>query len=295
MAVELSGTHPSRGQYTITISGESVASSDRIVNEFVKSISFGYSPAYGDPELWIVAQLENALDLETVQTHSAFNEGVDDSIEKGNSCHVGSGPKGGQFCSTGGGGKAPKPAGLQVKTVKARAFKGEPVEIHNKMSKLEVGALGEKLVIAYLQANGKPGAKTLNVKINNFPIDLIQDHGAIEVKAGLISNGKSAQHWRATIGQPGKAEAKWLAQASAAKKAAFNEKKAQAILDRKQKALDDLSKSVGHKIKAYTYTMIINPDTKRADLYRFNGFHLRISWNSPQAKAGFLATVAYNE
>jgi hypothetical protein len=47
---------------------------------------------------------------------------------------------------------------------------------------------------------------TVNVGVNNAPIDVAGDHMAVEVKTGLASNGVKSQHWRATIGQPGKAE-----------------------------------------------------------------------------------------
>ncbi len=219
-------------------------------------------------------------------------------VSKINPCHTPSGPSGGQFCHVGGGGgitTAPVVGVPKVKVLgKKPEFKGAPVAVNTPMSKLEVGTLGEKLVASYLQTTQNLKVKTLNVKVNNFPVDLMQDHGAIEVKAGLISNGTTAQHWRATIGQPGKAEQAWLKKATPEQKAKFNEKKAQAILDRKQQALEQISAALGKKVKPHTYTVIINPDTKKADIYHFNGFHLRIPWNSPQAKAGYVGTVAYN-
>ncbi len=208
---------------------------------------------------------------------------------KFNDCHNPSGPNGGQFCSTGGVGTS-----VSVRTVKTREYKGTSVNTRTTLNKIQTRDLGEGLVASYLHATGKPGARTLNVKGNNFPLDLVQDHSAIEVKAGLISNGPTAQHWRATIGEPGKAEKDWLAKATPEQKARLNEDKSRAILARKQQALNDLSKALGKKIKAYTYGVIINPDTKRADIYRFDGFHLRIPWNSSQAKAGYVGTVAYN-
>jgi hypothetical protein len=122
----------------------------------------------------------------------------------------------------------------------------------------------------------------MNVRVNNAPVDLLQDHNAIEVKAGLVSNSKSAQHWRATIGQPGKKESEWLAKAPPELKSAWNERKGKEILNRKQKALRQISKDAGSKVTGATYTLILNPDKKQADLFRFPGFHLRIGWNSPR-------------
>lgn len=210
-------------------------------------------------------------------------------VEKFNPCHNKSD---GRFCDSG------KPIGgdkvdIKTKSSKAKAWNGEQVELKSKLSKQEAGALGEKLIIAHLQANGLKDARTLNVNVNNFPVDLVADHGVIEVKTGLVSNSKSAQQWRATIGQPGKKETAWLKKATPEQKRAWNEKKAAKILERKQQALDDLSLIAGKRIRAYTYGVILNPDTKRADLYRFDGFHLRIGWSSSQAKTGYLGSVSY--
>lgn len=209
---------------------------------------------------------------------------IDMVVLKYNRCHDANG----KFCSTGGGA-----GGLKIKATRNRAWHGEQVETKTKLSKLESGALGEQIAIAYLKSKGMKDARTLNVQRNNFPVDLIQDHSVVEVKTGLVSNGKSAQQWRATIGQPGKKEAAWLKTASKEQKAAWNLKKQQAILARKQKAVDEVSKQLGKRVKASTMGIIINPDTKRADIYVFKGFHLRVAWNSPQAKKAYVGSVQY--
>lgn len=209
-------------------------------------------------------------------------------MQKYNDCH---GAHDGRFCATPGSGGGGSVSGL--KPAKGRVFTGEPVELKTKLSKLETGSVGEKVVIAYLKSKGFGDARSTNVKVNNFAVDLVHDHEAFEVKAGLVSNGKSAQQWRATIGQPGKAETAWLKKASPEAKRAWNEKKGQEILKRKQDALAKLSKQLGRKVKGNTYTVILNPDTKRADLFAFSGFHLRIPWGSAQAKAGYLGTYSY--
>jgi hypothetical protein len=157
------------------------------------------------------------------------------------------------------------------------------------LSKLEAGRLGEKIVLEHLHSQGFKDAKPMNAKQNNYPIDMVQDHGAIEVKTGLVSNGKGAQQWRATIGQPGKKESAWLAKASAADKRAWNEQKSQDIIDRKNAATKALGKEFGGKFKGSTMTTIINPDTKTVDLY----FHSRIGWHSPQAKGGYVGSYQY--
>lgn len=197
----------------------------------------------------------------------------------------------GEFSSGPGSGKS----GQLLQRVKDRVFSGQSIELKSTPSKLEVGKIGEHIVTQYLKDQGFADARSLNVNVNNFPVDLVQDHQAIEVKAGLVSNGKSAQQWRATIGQPGPKEAKWLARVSDRTKAKWNEKKQQAILDRKQAALKQLSKEYGRTVKGSTMTVILNPDKKTADLYRFPGFHLRIAWNSDQAKAGYVGTFKYGK
>jgi hypothetical protein len=149
------------------------------------------------------------------------------------------------------------------------------------LSKLETGKLGEAIVIGHLQhIEGKSDAKPAATNRNNYAVDVEQDHTGIEVKTGLVSNGKSAQHWRATIGQPGEKERAMLEKMSPAKKAAWNQRKAAAILDRKNMALKDLSKKLGSAVKGATMMSIINPDTRTADVYRAPNFHLRISWSN---------------
>ena len=83
---------------------------------------------------------------------------------------------------------------------------GEPMVYDGPtISKLEAGMAGEKLTIKVLSQKYGANFQTLNVGINNAPIDVGGDHLAGEVKTGLATNGKTSQQWRATIGQPGKA------------------------------------------------------------------------------------------
>lgn len=173
------------------------------------------------------------------------------------------------------------------------AFKGEPQDIRNAPSKQAVGALGERIALEWLRGRGLTDAKPMNMERANFPVDLIQDHEAIEVKAGLVSNSERAQQWRLTIGQPGPTETAWLARASDRAKERWNQQKVQAIATRKKTVLRQLSKDLGVKVKGRTMAFIVNPDTKTADLFVFEGFHARIGWKSEQARAGYVATVRY--
>lgn len=180
-----------------------------------------------------------------------------------------------------------------LKPVKARVFTGQPIETETKLSKQETGALGERIAMDWLRNNLHKDARAVNSKIPNFPVDLVAGDHLVEVKTGMVSNGKAAQQWRATIGQPGKAETEWLKTASPEDKAAWNQTKMKAILDRKNKALKDYQKETGKKVKAKTLTLIVNPDTKTADVFVFDGFHLRVAWNSPEAKAAHVGTFKY--
>jgi hypothetical protein len=180
-----------------------------------------------------------------------------------------------------------------LKEVKTSVWKGKAVEVQTGISKQNVGKLGERIVLQYMKQQGYSDARPLNTSQSNFPVDMVQDHAAIEVKAGLVSNGESAQHWRATIGQPGPTEAVWLANADKEEKQAWNEAKAAQILDRKNQVVKDLSKKLGHKVQGTTMTCIINPDTRTTDLFKFKGFHLRIGWNAPETQRAYVGTFKY--
>lgn len=184
-------------------------------------------------------------------------------------------------------------SGIKVKPAKGRAFSGKPVPVKNPISKQEAGRIGEEVVIGWLKSRGLTDARHMNLDRNNFPIDLVQDHAVIEVKTGLVSNSEGAQQWRLTIGEPGKKEKEWLATASPEEKAAWNERKQQMIHERKKGALAALSKELGVKVKARTITVLLNPDTKMADIHVFDGWHDRIGWKSELAKQSYKTSVSY--
>jgi hypothetical protein len=192
---------------------------------------------------------------------------------------------------------APKAAASGVGTLtptKARAFTGQQIATKTKLTKQETGAIGEAVITNYMkQFGGLPDARPLNMKESNFPVDMIGDHELIEIKTGLVSNGPSAQKWRATIGQPGKAEAAWLAKAKPEEKAAWNQKKMQAIIDRKTAVLKEYQQKYGNKVQGKTVTAIINPDTHTADLFQYDGFHLHIRWGSDETKAAYVGSYQY--
>jgi hypothetical protein len=184
--------------------------------------------------------------------------------------------------------------GVALEKSNERAFAGRQVETITQLSKLETGSLGEEIAVAYFRDHvGIKDVRSINVGRNNAPVDAVGDHTAIEIKTGLVSNSKSAQQWRATIGQPGKEETEWLRKASREEKATWNEKKAQAILDRKIAALKELSKELGVNMKPKTVGVIIHADRRKADIYVFDGFHHRIGWTSDLAKKSYVGTYSY--
>jgi len=174
-----------------------------------------------------------------------------------------------------------------ITTVKDRAFRGQPKALRNSVGKQETGAIGEALALRLT------GAKKMNGKWNNFPIDLIKGNTVYEVKAGLVSNGADAQKWRLTIGEPGPKEKAWLRKASPAAKARWNDRKADMIVERKRKVVADLERRLGRKVRLKTLTFIIDPDRKIADMHEFDGVHPVIRWRSGQAASGYRRTVRY--
>jgi hypothetical protein len=174
-----------------------------------------------------------------------------------------------------------------------RHFSGKPKQVTTRLTKQQTGALGEKLAIDYLKSLGFEDAREMNLERNNFPVDLIQDHEVYEVKAGLISNSTGAQKWRLTIGEPGKKEKAWLKSASTEEKASWNARKAELIVERKRKVVEELSKKLGRPVKLKTLTMIIDPDEKKADIHLFDGSHPIIRWRSDAASNAYKGTLSY--
>lgn len=165
-------------------------------------------------------------------------------------------------------------------------FSGGPVNNPAPLTKAETGRIGEEIAMKYLGDT----ASTLNVGRNNYPIDLVSHDRVVEVKTGLSTNPKASQQWRATIGQPGKKESEWLKTATAEEKKAWNNQKRQAILERKQRAVDEVSQKLGRPLKPTTLGVIIDPHTREAHVYEFEGFHLRIGWSDKGVKEAYRAS-----
>jgi hypothetical protein len=172
----------------------------------------------------------------------------------------------------------------------ARVWSGRQHEAENQLSKLEAGAIGEQLAERALEEKLGVDIATLNVGINNSPIDLGGDHVAVEVKAGVATNGRSAQQWRATLGGAGPAETQALKSMSREQKAAWFKKKSDLILVRKNALLDKMSAELGAPVKAMTVGVILSPDGKRGDVYAVDGFHLRLGWTQYATDEYYMGT-----
>lgn len=187
---------------------------------------------------------------------------------------------------------------IGLRETKERAFHGDPVATRRKLSKLESGALGERIVAEYLRKKFGGTVKSPNVNRNNYPLDLVHVRGSgeavvVEVKTGLVSNGSTAQHWRSTIGEPSPTEKAWLAKAGPEAKARHNLLAMRKIIERKVQAAKDIARKLGKKVSMMTAGLHLHPDKGTADVHLFENFHSRIPWHSEQAKAGYVGSVKF--
>jgi HK97 family phage portal protein len=183
---------------------------------------------------------------------------------------------------------------IELTKTKDRAWTGKPTAIENKPSKAETGALGERIAVAYLQSSGLKDAAPLHVQAaTNFPLDLIGDHELYEVKTGVASS--QTNKWRATLGEPGPSEKAYLKTADAAEKAAWNKQKLSAALERKADTVRQFSEHLGRNIQGKTIGVILNPDTRTADVHVIDGFHAAVGWNSAMAKSSYVGSFRYKD
>jgi len=183
--------------------------------------------------------------------------------------------------------------GVALRPTGRRALGPEPSGAPVTMTRQETGALGERVALAWLRGQGSADARPANVERSNFPVDVLHDSEVVEVKAGLASNGVKSRHWRLTAGQPGVKERAWLRSASVEDVAAHHEMKQQMIVARKRRFMRELSRRLGRPVKAATVAAVIDPRSKVVDVYRFEGFHGRVGWDSEEAKRGYVGSFVY--
>lgn len=208
------------------------------------------------------------------------------------------------FCPTGKGGGvdstcshpgAEHGSEVSIRKTKERVFNGSPVASKVGLTKQETGRVGEAVALAYLRKYISKGAKAMNTKATNFPVDMLEDHQPTEVKAGLASNSKKAQQWRLTFSKESKAEKDAYAKMTPTERKQWNALKQQRIKERKEAVISQLQKRYPKStIRPRTIGVIVHPDTKTADVHVFDGFHDRIDWNSPQAKSAYVGTFRYD-
>ena len=174
-----------------------------------------------------------------------------------------------------------------------RVWSGEEHEQPDKVpSKQLVGELGENLVRQIMTDLVGEKFRALNDGRSNAPIDLFGDHMAIEVKAGLASNRHDSRKWRATIGEPGKAEKELLAQMTPEEKLKHNDWKREEILRRKADLADQLSAHTpdGKPVEQVTVGLIFKPDLTAVDVYVIDGYHLTLRWSQYATDEHYLDT-----
>jgi hypothetical protein len=169
--------------------------------------------------------------------------------------------------------------GLSFAPTAERVWTGKRQPAAGDLSKETTGALGEALAAHVLSQRFGARFETLNQGLNNAPLDVAGDHVAVEVKTGLASNGASAQHWRATIGEPGREEKAAMRGLTAAEKAEYNQIKQELVMERKTDMLREMSAVSGGDVQGFTLGVILAPDGRRGDAWLIPGFHARIGWN----------------
>jgi hypothetical protein len=183
---------------------------------------------------------------------------------------------------------------VSVKAIKKRVFNGEPIPVKTTLTKQETGRVAEAVALAYLKTiKGFKDARPMNTEATNFPIDMIEDHAPTEVKGGLVSNARKSQQWRLTFSKTSKAENEAYEKMTPQEREEWNQHKQRRIKERKAAVIKSLEKKYGKPIKPRTLTVIINPDTKTADVFIFDGFHDRIDWQMDIAKKSYVGSVSY--
>lgn len=183
---------------------------------------------------------------------------------------------------------------VSVKPAESRAWGGkEPVAVKTALTKQETGRVGEAVGIAWLKAQGKD-ARPMNSAKTNFPVDALEDHRPTELKAGLCSNSRGAQQWRLTFSKESATEKADYEQLTPEERTAWNADKQRRIHERKEAVIKALEEeNPGEAIHPRTLCVVLNPDTRTADIFEFDGFHDRIDWQSDLAKKGYRESVTY--
>ena len=162
--------------------------------------------------------------------------------------------------------------------VSKRVWQGKRVEGSPSMSKLKTGVVGERVAARAMEEITGYEFAVIGQGVNNSPLDLAGDHIAVEVKAGHATNSYTAQHWRATIGQPSPLERSLMDLMDRNAKRDYNHTKQMLILKRKYQQLKEMSEELGSSVAPLTLGVIFNSEGTQADIFMVTGFHSRLSW-----------------
>jgi len=169
---------------------------------------------------------------------------------------------------------------------------GHRVRFDNKLSDQAYGAMGENIVVAYLQSQGRK-AKLINEGDPTSPYDIAYRNVLIEVKTSLASNKYDSMKWSLNFGQRNsKSDKEFLRRASPEKKKEFYKKLLDRILRAKAKMAAEVKAKYG-SVKIRTYGLIINTKTQQADINSYHGIHKQIRWRNPKVPVKYKATVRY--
>lgn len=152
-----------------------------------------------------------------------------------------------------------------------------------------LGAFGEILAVEYLRRYAdEPDAQ--RIASSELPVDVLTARYAVEVKAGLSSNGRQAQQWRLTFSDAKGTERRTLAALSASERTAWFRRKQARIVERKTAVLDEVRRLAGRPIEPVTITVIVDAQRRDVDLFWFSGWHQRLGWNTPETRAAYRGT-----
>ena len=203
---------------------------------------------------------------------------------------------------------------FRPKPTKERAWNGEPVATAYRISKADTGRLAEAMIRHHLyvtEGYAQPAASAVGFKgSGSKALDVFADHMPVEVKGGLVSNGTTAMQWRITEGgkqsegvenyrdrlRAAAQKGGPKGEKAAATLKAFNKAYIEGRLREKYTMVRQMEKARGLKagsLKPTTFCVIVNPETRHADVYRFKGYHTSIAWRSPMAAKGFVQSYKY--
>lgn len=173
---------------------------------------------------------------------------------------------------------------VKLTPVKTRVYRGEPVALKTKYSNDDIGRIATAIAMSYAKTYMKlkqPLPLTQHKGFKAF--DMVAGDHAVEIKGGHVSNNEAK--WKSSKGGLSAAEQKRRREirtgGSAAKKARLKEFDADMenrIVPRKYAQMKTMSADLGRQLQPHTLGMIVNPDTRTADVFHIPGFEKIHRW-----------------